>query len=85
MNEFSRQTAEMEWTVDSNRCRVIHDTGLIIQFKSAEEGVIDGFPVNRDAWMTLFDESERGMAQKVFCALMNEGAQIYCHSLARRS
>ena len=85
MNEYAQLAAEMAWTVDTDACRVIHETGLVIQFTSAPDGLIDGFPVNRDTWLALFDESERDFARKAFCALMNEGAQVYCRSLARRS
>ena len=85
MNDYSYLTAEMEWAVDAEACQVIHDTGLVIQFESAEHGLIDGFPLNRDAWIELFDESQRDLARKAFCALMNEGTQVYCRSLSRRS
>lgn len=85
MNQYSQLAAEAEWSVDSMTCQVIHDTGLIIRFETAPDGLIDGFPLNRDAWMGLFDDTEQDFAQRVFCALINEGTQIYCRSLARRN
>lgn len=84
MNDYANLAAEMEWTVDRETCRAIHDTGLIIQFAASDDGLVDGYPINRDDWLDLFDESEEDLANKAFCALMNEGAQIYCRSLSAR-
>jgi hypothetical protein len=74
-----------DWFVDRETCRAIHDSGLIVEFRAAEHGLIDGFPINKQAWVSTFPTWEHDIVLSLFPTLMCQGAEAYCVSLNRRN
>ena len=74
-----------DWIIDREHCTATHESGLVIEFRSAEYGLIDGFPINREAWLSTFPTWEHETVQSLFPTLICQGSQAYCNSLNARN
>lgn len=74
------------WLVDLADCTATHESGLVVQFKKAEEsGAWDGTPLNSEEW---FEKTKNTMPPqdliKRASRLMREAGEVYTWSLKKR-
>lgn len=75
------------WKVDLSACTATHDSGLVVQFKQAEDDprAWDGSAVNSEAWFAgIKDTMPPQDLSKHVARLMREAGEVYQWQLKKR-